>query len=161
MLATAQVLRQLGAKIERDGEDWLVTGLGVNGLQAPDAELDFGNSGTSVRLMMGVIAGHNMSARLVGDASLSSRPMGRVLTPLKQMGLEISGENQDVLPLQVRGTSDLVPIQYELPVASAQVKSAIMLAGLHAAGQTTIIEPQPTRDHSERMMRHFGADVQC
>jgi len=159
VMATAQTLRDMGAQIELDGEDWLVTGCGTGGLRQPENDLDFGNSGTAVRLMMGVIAGHDLSARLIGDRSLSSRPMGRVLTPLQLMGLQVVGENTNVLPLELRGRSDLVPIRYELPVASAQVKSAIMLAGLHAPGQTIIIEPKPTRDHSERMMRHFGADI--
>ncbi|MCF6199977.1 MAG: 3-phosphoshikimate 1-carboxyvinyltransferase [Hyphomicrobiaceae bacterium] len=159
VMATAQALRDMGAQIEPDGEDWLVTGCGVGGLRQPGNDLDFGNSGTAVRLMMGVIGGHDLSARLIGDRSLSSRPMGRVLIPLKLMGLQVVGEQSDMLPLSLRGSSDLVPIRYELPVASAQVKSAIMLAGLHAPGQTIIIEPKPTRDHSERMMRHFGADI--
>jgi 3-phosphoshikimate 1-carboxyvinyltransferase len=159
VMATAQVLRDLGAIIERTETGWQVIGCGTSGLRQSTRPLDFGNSGTAVRLMMGVIAGHDITARLIGDSSLSSRPMGRVLTPLKQMGLEVIGENDDVLPLELRGTSSLVPIRYELPVASAQVKSAIMFAGLHAAGETTIIEPKPTRDHSERMMRHFGAKI--
>ncbi len=159
IMASAQALRELGATIERDGKNWRVIGRGTSGLRQPDKALDFGNSGTAVRLMMGVLAGHDLSARLIGDSSLSSRPMGRVLTPLMQMGLEITGENHDVLPLDLRGSNDLVPIQYELPVASAQVKSAIMFAALQAPGQTTIIEPKPTRDHSERMMRHFGASI--
>ena len=159
VLATAQVLRELGARVEQQGKQWLVTGCGTSGLLAPKKPLDFGNSGTSVRLMMGVLAGHDFTAELVGDRSLSSRPMSRVLTPLKQMGLEVLGDDSDRLPLHLRGTSDLLPIRYELPVASAQIKSAIMLAGLQAAGKTTIIEPQPTRDHSERMMRHFGVSI--
>lgn len=159
IMATASALRLMGAVIEREGENWRVTGCGTGGLRQPDKPLDFGNSGTAVRLMMGVIAGHDFTAHLVGDSSLSVRPMGRVLTPLRQMGLEATGENDDVLPLDLRGSSDLVPIRYELPVASAQVKSAIMFAGLLAPGETTIIEPKPTRDHSERMMRHFGASV--
>ncbi len=159
IMASAQALREMGAVIERDGDDWRVTGRGTSGLMQPDKALDFGNSGTAVRLMMGVIAGHDFSARLIGDSSLSGRPMGRVLTPLKQMGLQITGENEDVLPLELRGSHDLVPIHYELPVASAQVKSAIMFAALQAPGETTIIEPKPTRDHSERMMRHFGASI--
>lgn len=159
VMATAQALRELGAVIEREGENWLVTGCGVGGLRQPANALDFGNSGTAVRLMMGVIAGHDLEVRLIGDSSLSSRPMGRVLNPLKQMGLDVIGENQDTLPLDLRGSTDLVPMRYELPVASAQVKSAIMFAALHAPGETTIIEPKPTRDHSERMMRHFGAEI--
>jgi 3-phosphoshikimate 1-carboxyvinyltransferase len=162
VLATASVLRRLGARIERRGEEWLVAGCGVGGLRPSEGELDFGNSGTSVRLMMGVLAGHGFRARLTGDASLSRRPMGRALRPLEKMGLERiggAGEGGERLPLELRGSPDLVPIRYELPVASAQVKSAIMLAGLHAPGETSVIEPSPTRDHTEIMMRHFGADV--
>ncbi len=159
VLATAQALREMGAIVGQEDADCLVTGCGVGGLRVPGNDLDFGNSGTAVRLMMGVIAGHDFSARMIGDRSLSSRPMGRVLIPLQKMGLQVLGENRDMLPLELRGSADLVPIRYELPVASAQVKSAIMLAGLHAPGQTIIIEPKPTRDHSERMMRHFGADI--
>src|SRR5262249_22563693 len=100
-----------------------------------------------------------MTVSITGDESLCRRPMGRVLTPLMRMGLEIDGEQRATLPLKIRGTSDLVPIEYALPVASAQVKSAVLLAGLHAPGRTTVVEPQPTRDHTERMLRHFGADI--
>jgi len=159
ILKTAQALDALGAPVRKSGEGWRVTGRGVGGLRAPLAPLDFGNSGTGTRLMLGVIAGHDMKARLTGDASLSRRPMGRVLAPLQQMGLEV-GDNRDRLPLNVRGTSHLVPITYELPVPSAQVKSAILLAGLHASGATTVIETAPSRDHTERMLIYFGAQVQ-
>ncbi len=124
----------------------------------PEAPLDFGNSGTGCRLMMGVIAGHDIEVRMVGDASLSRRPMRRVLTPLRQMGLDIA-EDRETLPLTIRGTSSLVPITYETPVPSAQVKSAVLLAGLAASGATTVIEREPTRDHTERMLRYFGAEV--
>ena len=120
--------------------------------------LDFGNSGTGTRLMLGVIAGHDMTVRIEGDASLSRRPMGRVLGPLQQMGLEIEG-GRNLLPLVARGSASLIPIEYALPVPSAQVKSAILLAGLHAAGETSVIETEATRDHTERMLRHFGAEV--
>jgi 3-phosphoshikimate 1-carboxyvinyltransferase len=159
VMATAQVLRELGARIERDGAGWLVTGCGTGGFGEPVNPLDFGNSGTSVRLMMGAIAGHDIRAHLIGDASLSKRPMGRVLTPLQQMGLEITGASKDKLPLDIRGSDGLVPIRYELPVASAQVKSAILIAGLLASGATTVIEPKPTRDHTERMLAAFGAQL--
>jgi 3-phosphoshikimate 1-carboxyvinyltransferase len=127
-------------------------------LAKPDGELDFGNSGTGTRLMMGLIAGHDMTVRMVGDASLSKRPMARVLDPLKRMGAEVL-EGATRLPLSLRGTSDLVPIEYRLPVPSAQLKSAILIAGLQAAGATTVIEAEATRDHTERMLRHFGAGV--
>jgi 3-phosphoshikimate 1-carboxyvinyltransferase len=158
VLNTAQALRALGAPIEKVGGEWRVTGRGVGGLRQPDSPLDFGNSGTGTRLMLGVIAGHDMTVRIEGDASLSRRPMGRVLGPLQQMGLEIEG-GRDRLPLTARGSASLIPITYELPVPSAQVKSAILLAGLHAAGETTVIETEATRDHTERMLRHFGAEV--
>src|SRR6202030_3896332 len=137
---------------------WRIKGRGVGGLRQPDTALDFGNSGTGTRLMLGVIAGHDITVRLRGDASLSRRPMGRVLRPLKQMGLGVE-DDRDRLPLVARGASSLVPIEYQLPVPSAQVKSAILIAGLHAAGETTVIETELTRDHTERMLRYFGAEV--
>ncbi len=155
---TGKALQALGAGVERAGREWRIRGRGVGGLHQPDTALDFGNSGTGTRLMLGVLAGHPITARLIGDASLSRRPMGRVLKPLRQMGLEVE-DDRDRLPLVVRGTSSLVPIEYELPVPSAQVKSAILIAGLHAAGETTVVETEPTRDHTERMLRYFGATV--
>jgi 3-phosphoshikimate 1-carboxyvinyltransferase len=158
VLNTAKALEALGAPVEKVGNEWRVSGRGVGGLRQPDAPLDFGNSGTGTRLMLGIIAGQDMAVSLEGDASLSRRPMGRVLGPLLEMGLEVEGA-RDRLPLTVRGTSNLIPIEYELPVPSAQVKSAILLAGLHAAGETSVIEREATRDHTERMLRHFGADV--
>ena len=158
VLATARVVAALGAEVAREGEDWLVRGRGVGGLRAPDGALDFGNSGTGARLMMGVVAGHDISAVLTGDASLCRRPMGRILTPLKRMGLTVS-EDRDTLPLRLRGTSEPIPIVYELPVPSAQVKSAVLIAGLHAPGRTSVIEPEATRDHTERMLAYFGAEV--
>jgi len=158
VLGTAEVLSTLGAAIAKGGGEWRVDGRGVGGLVEPKAPLDFGNSGTGTRLMLGVIAGHDMRAHLTGDASLQKRPMGRVLEPLRRMGLAVEGD-RDRLPLGVRGTSRLVPITYELSVPSAQVKSAILIAGLSAAGETTVIEREPTRDHTERMLAFFGADV--
>ncbi len=158
VINTGKALEALGVPIERAGKEWRIKGRGVGGLRQPDTALDFGNSGTGTRLMLGVIAGHPISVRLVGDASLSRRPMGRVLKPLQQMGLEVE-DDRDRLPLVARGTSSLVPIEYELPVPSAQVKSAILIAGLHAAGETTVVEAEPTRDHTERMLRYFGAAV--
>jgi 3-phosphoshikimate 1-carboxyvinyltransferase len=171
VLNTAKVLQALGCPVRREGGAWEVLGRGVGGLEQPAGDLDFGNSGTGVRLMLGVIAGHSLTARLVGDASLSRRPMGRVLRPLERMGLEAlhmgpsrgpSGgpnEGKDTLPLTVRGSADLIPIEYQLPVASAQIKSAILIAGLHASGETTVIEPAATRDHTERMLSYLGAQV--
>jgi len=158
VLNTGRALAAMGCPVRPVGTAWEVLGRGVGGLAAPAGPLDFGNSGTGVRLMMGVIAGNDMSARMVGDASLSRRPMGRVLDPLVRMGAEVV-EGAHTLPLTLRGTGELLPIDYELPVASAQIKSAILLAGLHAAGQTSVLEPQPTRDHTERMLRYFGARV--
>ena len=158
MLNTAKALQALGCPIRKTAGTWEVLGRGVGGLAKPDGELDFGNSGTGTRLMMGLIAGHDMTVRMVGDASLSKRPMARVLDPLKRMGAEVL-EGATRLPLSLRGTSDLVPIEYRLPVPSAQLKSAILIAGLQAAGATTVIEAEATRDHTERMLRHFGAEV--
>ncbi|MGE3067316.1 MAG: 3-phosphoshikimate 1-carboxyvinyltransferase [Hyphomicrobiaceae bacterium] len=159
ILNTARAVAALGAATEKSGNEWIVTGRGVGGLIPPTGDLDFGNSGTGTRLMMGVITGHDMTVRLTGDASLSRRPMGRVLGPLKSMGLHVLSDSGGRLPLSLRGTSDLVPISYTLPVPSAQIKSAILIAGLHAPGETTVVEPEATRDHTERMLRHFGATV--
>jgi len=159
VLSTARAVQALGCPVRKAGAEWEVLGRGVGGLEAPAADLDFGNSGTGVRLMMGVIAGHDMVARVTGDASLSRRPMGRVLKPLARMGLEVLDPGRETLPLSLRGSADLIPIEYQLPVASAQIKSAILIAGLHAAGETTVIEPAATRDHTERMLSHFGAQV--
>lgn len=157
VLATARVLQQMGVQVARDERGWHLVGVGCGGLSSPDGPLDFGNAGTGVRLMMGVIAGHDIAAELTGDESLCRRPMGRVLDPLKQMGAEVRGG--DRLPLTLIGSADLTPITYRLPVASAQVKSAVLLAGLMTTGETTVIEPEATRDHTETMMRHFGADL--
>jgi 3-phosphoshikimate 1-carboxyvinyltransferase len=159
ILNTVRALQALGCPMSKAGETWEILGRGVGGLAAPAGDLDFGNAGTGVRLMMGVIAGHDMTVRLTGDASLSRRPMGRVLRPLVRMGLEVVGEGGETLPLTIRGTPDLVPIEYQLPVPSAQIKSAVLIAGLHAAGETTVIEPEATRDHTERILSHFGAQI--
>ena len=160
VLATAAAMRAMGADIQRlpDGE-WRIHGVGVGGLMQPRAALDMGNSGTSTRLLMGLVASHPIVATFVGDASLSQRPMGRVIDPLSQMGADFTASPGGTLPLMVRGLCPAVPISYRLPVASAQVKSAVLLAGLNAPGVTTVIEPVPTRDHSERMLRGFGADL--
>ncbi|MGE0852286.1 MAG: 3-phosphoshikimate 1-carboxyvinyltransferase [Hyphomicrobiaceae bacterium] len=159
VLNTAKALQALGCPIRKAGAAWEVLGRGVGGLVAPEGDIDYGNSGTGLRLMMGVVAGHDMRVRFVGDASLSRRPMGRVLKPLLRMGLEVEEEGRDTLPLTVRGTPDLLPIEYKTPVASAQVKSAVLIAGLHATGETTVVEAEATRDHTERMLRHFGAEL--
>lgn len=157
VLNTARIVTQLGARAEKMGNGWEVVGRGVGGLDQPSGPLDFGNAGTGTRLMMGVIAGHDMTVEMIGDASLSRRPMGRVLTPLKQMGVTVIPADRDRLPLQFRGSRRLVPIVYRLPVPSAQVKSAILIAGMQAPGETTVIEPEATRDHTERMLGYFGA----
>jgi 3-phosphoshikimate 1-carboxyvinyltransferase len=159
VLNTAKAVTALGAPATKSGDTWTVLGRGTGGLKQPDGPIDFGNSGTGTRLMMGVVAGQDITVTMMGDASLSRRPMGRVLKPLRQMGL-LTREDRDTLPLTVEGSSHLVPIEYVLPVPSAQVKSAILIAGLMAAGETTVIEKEPTRDHTERMLRYFGAQVE-
>lgn len=164
VLATAAAMRAMGAQVERIGEgEWRVHGVGVGALLQPEAPLDMGNSGTSTRLLMGLVASHAIETRFFGDASLSKRPMGRVIEPLSRMGAAFEaseGANgSKTLPLTVRGANPAVPIEYRLPVASAQVKSAVLLAGLNTPGITTVIEPVPTRDHSERMLRGFGAEL--
>ena len=160
VLATAAAMRAMGADIARgDGGDWSVHGVGVGGLMHPAEALDMGNSGTSTRLLMGLVASHPVTATFIGDASLSGRPMGRVIDPLSQMGADITASPGGRLPLMVRGLCPAVPLSYRLPMASAQVKSAVLLAGLNTPGITEVIEPVPTRDHSERMLRGFGADL--
>ena len=160
VLHTAQAMRSMGAKIEHcDDGLWRVHGVGIGGLHEPDHVLDMGNSGTSTRLLMGLVGGHGMVASFTGDASLVKRPMKRIVTPLEMMGAKFLCRSGDRLPLTVKGAQDALSIEYKLPVASAQVKSAIMLAGLNAAGRTTVIEDHPTRDHTENMLRHFGAEV--
>ncbi len=158
VLNTAKAVAALGCPARKVGANWEVLGRGVGGLAQPAGNLDFGNSGTGTRLMMGVIAGHDISVRMIGDLSLSRRPMRRVLDPLKTMGARIV-DDQQTLPLTLRGSSRLIPIVYETPVPSAQVKSAVLLAGLAASGATTVIEKEATRDHTERMLRYFGAQI--
>ncbi|HRE35871.1 MAG TPA: 3-phosphoshikimate 1-carboxyvinyltransferase, partial [Sphingopyxis terrae] len=161
VLATAAAMRAMGASIDRTGAgEWVIDGVGVGGLLQPREALDMGNSGTSTRLLMGLVSSHPITTTFVGDASLSGRPMGRVIDPLSQMGADISASPGGRLPLMVRGLAPAVPIEYRLPVASAQVKSAILLAGLNTPGITTVIEPVPTRDHSERMLKGFGATLE-
>ncbi|MBN8484454.1 MAG: 3-phosphoshikimate 1-carboxyvinyltransferase [Sphingomonadales bacterium] len=161
VLSTAAAMRAMGASVERIGEgEWSVHGVGVGALLQPEAPLDMGNSGTSTRLLMGLVSSHAIETRFFGDASLSKRPMGRVIEPLSQMGAAFEAAEGDRLPLTVRGANPAVPITYRLPVASAQVKSAVLLAGLNTPGVTTVIEPVPTRDHSERMLRGFGAELE-
>ena len=160
VLAAAAAMRALGAQISRDDAGlWTVIGCGVGGLHEPNQILDMGNSGTAVRLLMGLVGTQTFTSTFTGDESLNSRPMERVMDPLRQMGVQFTSRSGGRLPITVSGSDLIKPIEYELPVASAQVKSAILLAGLNAPGKTTVIEPQPTRDHSERMLRHFGAEV--
>jgi 3-phosphoshikimate 1-carboxyvinyltransferase len=159
VLATATAMRAMGADIKKRGKCWHVNGVGVGGLLQPATALDMGNSGTSTRLLMGLVASHPITATFTGDASLSKRPMGRVIDPLSTMGADFTASPGGRLPLMVRGACPAVPIEYRLPVASAQVKSAILLAGLNTPGITRVVEPVPTRDHSERMLVGFGAEV--
>ena len=161
VLATAAALRALGVEVERAGPGrWRVYGRGVGGLTEPEDVLDMGNSGTAARLLLGLLATHPLTATLTGDTSLRSRPMRRVSEPLSRFGAAFHGRADGRLPLTVVGTRNPVPVYYELPVASAQVKSAVLLAGLNTPGETVVVEPSPTRDHTERMLRHFGACVQ-
>jgi 3-phosphoshikimate 1-carboxyvinyltransferase len=166
VLATAAALRAMGAEIVREsvgagsnGGRWRIWGVGVGGLLQPQTGLDMGNSGTSTRLLMGLLASHPITATFIGDASLSARPMARVTVPLGLMGASFTTAPGGRLPLTMTGRCPAVPLRYILPVASAQVKSAILLAGLNAPGRTTVVEREATRDHSERMLRAFGAEV--
>jgi 3-phosphoshikimate 1-carboxyvinyltransferase len=160
VLSTAAAMRAMGAGIERDDQGiWTVNGVGVGGLLQPKQALDMGNSGTSTRLLMGLVATHPIMATFIGDASLSKRPMARVTDPLSLMGASFTASPEGTLPLMVKGASPAVPMTYSLPMASAQVKSAVLLAGLNTPGMTTVIEPVPTRDHSERMLAGFGAHL--
>lgn len=160
VLATAAAMRAMGADIERLGPGaWRVHGVGVGGLLQPEGALEMGNSGTSTRLLMGLVATHPITATFVGDASLGKRPMGRVMEPLSRMGAAFEASPGGRLPLMLRGAQTPLPLHYRLPVASAQVKSAILLAGLNVQAQTVVEEPIPTRDHSERMLQGFGADL--
>lgn len=160
VLATATAMRAMGATINRLGEGhYEIYGVGVGGLMEPDDVIDMGNSGTSTRLLMGLIASHDITVMMTGDASLRSRPMGRVIKPLSDMGAEYTARDGRFLPLTIKGTDETLPIDYTSPVASAQVKSAIMLAGLNTLGRTTVREKTATRDHTERMLAAMGATV--
>ena len=160
VLRTAAAMNALGAAASRlDDGTWQVDGVGVGGLSEPDSVLDMGNSGTAARLLTGVLATHGLTAFMTGDASLVKRPMARVTVPLVRMGAQFVTREGGRLPMAIVGTRSPVPITYTLPVASAQVKSAVLLAGLNTPGITTVIEPHATRDHSENMLRHFGAEV--
>jgi 3-phosphoshikimate 1-carboxyvinyltransferase len=158
-LNTIRAFQQMGVEIERNQDRVCVKGAGLHGLTASAADLEMGNSGTAMRLMLGLLAGQGFDSRLIGDASLSSRPMLRVIEPLQAMGALIESEAGGRAPLQVRASPGLDAIEYDMPVASAQVKSCLLLAGLYAGGETVVREPAPTRDHSERMLRAYGCDV--
>jgi 3-phosphoshikimate 1-carboxyvinyltransferase len=160
VLATAAALNALGATVIRIGDGrWTVDGIGVGALAEPEELLDLGNSGTAARLLLGILATHPITSFVTGDASLRRRPMGRVVEPLSRFGARFVTREGGRLPLAVSGAASPIPISYRLPVPSAQVKSAVLLAGLNTPGETTVIEPQPTRDHTERMLRHFSATV--
>ncbi|TRW14867.1 3-phosphoshikimate 1-carboxyvinyltransferase [Glacieibacterium frigidum] len=159
VLATAAAMRAMGVAVERRGGVWHIHGVGVGGLLQPQTALDMGNSGTSTRLLMGLLASHPLVATFTGDASLSRRPMARVTVPLETMGAQFTTSPGDRLPLTMTGACPAVPIRYVLPVASAQVKSAVLLAGLNTPGITSVVEAVPTRDHGERMLRGFGATL--
>ena len=160
VLSTMQVFREMGVKIEDKGDLVEIHGCGFDGLQEPQRPLDMGNSGTSMRLITGVLAGQNFSAQMVGDDSLSKRPMDRISLPLRQMGVEIAGQTErDLPPLTIHGNPKLKPIQYQLPIASAQVKSALIFAALQAQGESLIIEKDLTRNHTEDMLLQFGGQL--
>ena len=161
VLSTMQVFRDLGVQIEDDGNLVKIHGVGFEGLQAPKNKLDMGNSGTSIRLISGVLAGQDFEAEMFGDDSLSKRPMDRVTIPLRQMGVEIAGRTErDLPPLKMKGSRELKSIHYQLPVASAQVKSALIFAALQAQGESVIIEKEITRNHTEDMIAQFGGQIE-
>ena len=161
VLSTMQVFRDLGVTIEDDGDVVRIHGVGFDGLKAPQNKLDMGNSGTSIRLISGVLAGQDFDVEMFGDDSLSKRPMDRVTIPLRQMGVEVSGQtDRDLPPLKMHGSKSHKPIHYQLPVASAQVKSALIFAALQADGESVIIEKEKTRNHTEDMIQQFGGQLQ-
>ena len=161
VLSTMQVFRDLGVTIEDDGDVVRIHGVGFDGLKAPQNKLNMGNSGTSIRLISGVLAGQDFDVEMFGDDSLSKRPMDRVTIPLRQMGVEVSGQtDRDLPPLKMQGSKSLKPIHYQLPVASAQVKSALIFAALQADGESVIIEKEKTRNHTEDMIQQFGGHLQ-
>ena len=160
VLRTAAACSALGATISREGASWLVRGVGIGTLLAPRDTLDFGNAGTGSRLMLGVVGGHPLRARFDGDASLRKRPMRRILDPLALMGVRVIEEaDGGRCPIVIEGTAEPTPIEYRTPVASAQIKSAVLLAGLNSPGRTTVIEGEASRDHTEKMLAFLGADV--
>ena len=159
ILATGKAMQAMGAQIRKDGDIWIINGTGNGCLLESETPLDFGNAGTGVRLTMGLVGTYDMKTSFLGDASLTSRPMARVLNPLREMGVQVEAAEGDRLPLTLHGPRTANPIRYRVPMASAQVKSAVLLAGLNTPGVTTVIEPVMTRDHTEKMLQGFGADL--
>lgn len=159
ILATGKAMQAMGAQIRKEGDIWIINGTGNGCLLESETPLDFGNAGTGVRLTMGLVGSYDMKTSFLGDASLTSRPMARVLNPLREMGVQVEAAEGDRLPLTLRGPRTANPIRYRVPMASAQVKSAVLLAGLNTPGVTTVIEPIMTRDHTEKMLQGFGADL--
>ncbi|NTH75547.1 3-phosphoshikimate 1-carboxyvinyltransferase [Agrobacterium rhizogenes] len=159
VLNTGNAMRAMGAKIEKAGDEWIIKGVGNGALLAPEAPLDFGNAGTGSRLTMGLVGVYHFESTFIGDVSLSKRPMGRILDPLRQMGVQVKSSEGDRLPVTLHGPETANPITYRVPMASAQVKSAVLLAGLNAPGITSVIEPVMTRDHTEKMLAGFGAEL--
>ena len=161
VLRTGDAMRAMGARIEKRGDEWIIDGVGNGCLLQPIAPLDFGNAGTGSRLTMGLVGTYDMETTFTGDASLTKRPMGRVLDPLREMGTQvISSAPGDRMPLTLRGPKRAAPISYRVPMASAQVKSAVLLAALNTPGVTTVVEPVMTRDHTEKMLAGFGAEIE-
>ena len=161
VMATLAAFRAMGVEAEGPNDGNLtIKGVGMRGLTAPETDLDMGNSGTAMRLMCGILAAQNFASKLVGDASLSTRPMRRVTVPLTSMGARCATDEDGCPPIHVRGVEKLEPIDYKLPMASAQVKSAVLLSGLYADGETSVTEPAPTRDHTERMLKAYGYECE-
>jgi 3-phosphoshikimate 1-carboxyvinyltransferase len=160
-MRTGEAMKAMGAHVEKHGREWVIRGTGNGALLQPEGPLDFGNAGTGSRLTMGLVGAYDMETTFVGDASLSKRPMGRVLDPLRQMGVEVvKAAPGDRMPITLRGPKQAAPIAYRVPMASAQVKSAVLLAGLNTPGVTAVIEPVMTRDHTEKMLKGFGAGIE-
>jgi 3-phosphoshikimate 1-carboxyvinyltransferase len=160
VLRTGEAMKAMGARIEKKGAEWIINGVGNGCLLEPEAPLDFGNAGTGSRLTLGLVGTYDMETTFIGDASLSGRPMGRVLEPLRQMGVQVlKAAPGDRMPITLRGPKHAAPITYRVPMASAQVKSAVLLAGLNTPGVTTVVEPVMTRDHTEKMLKGFGANL--
>ena len=160
VFATMNALKTLGVKIEKSNECWFVNGVGIFGFKEPTEYLDLGNSGTGVRLILGAIMGSSILANFKGDASLSKRPMGRILTPLKMMGAKIISSNNEKLPITIKGPKEVFPLNYSSKISSAQIKSSILLSGLAASGKTVFKEPNESRNHTEKMLSSLGANIQ-